>query len=72
MELLSVDIEKYFYSGYGIRFDSRSFFSIPNFDGGENAVIVRVENSSSVLIDNKKKDILALNKTPSKDWMTLR
>ena len=29
---------KYPYSGYGIRFDFRSLFSIPNFDWGKNAI----------------------------------
>ena len=32
----NVDPDKYSYSGYGIGFDSSSFFSIPNFDWGKN------------------------------------
>ena len=43
------------YSGYGIGFDSRSLFSVPNFDCSKNAVIFGVGNGSLVHIDNKKK-----------------
>ena len=32
----SADLEKYSYSGYGIGFDSCSFFSYQNFDCGKN------------------------------------
>ena len=38
----NADPDKYFYSGYGIRFDSRSPFSIPNFDWGKNVIILGV------------------------------
>ena len=48
----NADQFKYSYSGYGIGFDSRSLFSIPNFVWGKN-VIFGVENGSSVHIDNK-------------------
>ena len=40
-------------------------FSVPNFDSGKNVVIFEVDNSSSVRIDKKKKDILALFKGPT-------
>ena len=30
---------KYSYSGYNVGFDSRSIFSIPNFDWGKNVII---------------------------------
>ena len=47
------DPDKYSYSAYGIRFDSDSLFSVPNFDWGKNAIIFGVKMSSSVHIDNK-------------------
>ena len=50
-------------SGYGIGFDSRSLFTVPNFDCGKNAVIFGVGNGSLVYVDNKKK-ILVLSKVP--------
>ena len=55
----------YSYSEYGIGFDSRSLFSIPNFDWRKNVVIFRVDMSSSVHIDNKNKGILILGKGPT-------
>ena len=58
----SADPDKYSYSGQGIGFDSRSYFSIRNFDWGKNVVIFEVDMSSSVLTDNKNKDILILFK----------
>ena len=51
---------KYSYSGYEIRFHSRSLFSIPNFDWGKNAIIFWVDMSSSVHANNKNKDTLIL------------
>ena len=63
----NADPDKYVYSGYGIGFDSCSFFLIPNFDWGKNVIIFGVDMSSSVHIDNKKKDILILGKDPTKD-----
>ena len=53
------------YGGYGIGFDSGSLFSIPNFDWGKNVIIFGVDMSSSVDINNKKKDILILDKGPT-------
>ena len=57
---------KYSYSGYGIGFDSRSLFSIPNFDWGKNVIIFGVDMSSSVHANNKNKDILILGKEQTK------
>ena len=51
------DIEKYGYSGYGIGFDRRSSFSFPSGGYGQNILIFGVDMSSSLHIDNKKKDI---------------
>ena len=58
----NADRDKYSYSGHGIGFDSRSYFSIRNFDWGKNVVIFEIDMSSSVHIDNKNKDILILFK----------
>ena len=56
----NADIDKYGYSGYGIGFDRRSSFSFPGGGFGQNILIFGVDMSSSVHIDNKKKDILVL------------
>ena len=45
------------YWKYGTGLNSRSLFSIPNFDYGRNFVFFGVDKSSPVHIDNKKKDI---------------
>ena len=34
----NVNLDKYFHSGYGIGFDSRSRFSIPNSDCGKKVI----------------------------------
>ena len=58
------DIDKYKYSGYGIGFDRKGEFSVGNVFG-RNCKIFGVDMSSSVHVDNKKKDILILIKGPS-------
>ena len=60
----NADIDKYKYSGYGIGFDRKGFFSIGN-EVGRNVIIFGVDMSSSPHIDNKKKDILILGKGPT-------
>ena len=45
-------------SGYGIGFHVPSEFSLPDDSVGKNFVIFWVDMSSSVQIDNKKKNIL--------------
>ena len=52
------DIEKYKYSGYGIGFDRRSSFSFTGGGFGQNVVIFGADMSTSIHIDNKKKDIV--------------
>ena len=47
--------DKYVYTGYGIGFDSRSKFPLPDGSMGKNVIIFGVDISSSVQIDNKKK-----------------
>ena len=61
----NAEIEKYGYSGYGIRFDRRSSFSFPGGGFSQNVLIFGVDMSSSAHIDNKKKDILVLGKGPA-------
>ena len=58
----NADIEKCKYSGYGIRFDRKSSFSFPDGRFGQNVIIVGVDMSSSIHIDNKKEDILVLGR----------
>ena len=50
------------YSGNGTGFDRRSSFSFPGGGFGQNVLIFGVDMSSSVHINNKKKDILVLRK----------
>ena len=61
----NADIEKYGYSGYGIGFDRKSSFSFPSGGFGQNVIMFGVDTSSSVRVDNKKKDILILRKDPT-------
>ena len=56
---------KYSYSRFGIRFDSRSLVSLPN-NWGKNAIIYEADMSSSVQANNKNKDILILGKGETK------
>ena len=61
----NADIEKYRYSGYSIGFDRRLSFSFPSGVVGQNVVIFGADMSSSIHIDNKKKDILVLGRGPA-------
>ena len=61
----NADPDKYVYSGYGIGFDSRSVFSIPHGSMGKNVTIFEIDMSSSVHVNNKKKDILIHGKGPT-------
>ena len=56
---------KYVYTGYGIWFNLRSEFSIRNGRVGKNAIVFEVDMTSSVHIDNKKKDISIFGKGPT-------
>ena len=49
-----VDVDSYKYSGYGIGFYRKGFYSIGNEIGG-NVVIFGVDMSSSTKIDKRKK-----------------
>ena len=61
----NADIEKYKYSGYSIGFDRRSSFSFTGGGFGQNVLIFGVDMSTSIHIDNKKKDILVLGRGPT-------
>ena len=61
----NTDVSKYKYFGYGITFDGKGAFSHPNGSFGNNAIIFGVDMSSSVHVDNKKKDVLILGKVPT-------
>ena len=56
---------KHEYTGYGIGFDLRSEFSLPDDSVGKNVIVFGVNMSSSVHINNKKKEILILGKGPT-------
>ena len=61
----NADIEKYKYSGYGIGFGRRSSFSFTGGGFGQNVLIFGADMSTSIHIDNKKKDILVLGRGPT-------
>ena len=61
----NADIDKYGYSGYGTGFDRRSNLSFPSGGFGQNILIFGVDMSFSAHIDNKKNDILVLEKGPT-------
>ena len=61
----NADIDKYGYSGYGTGFNRKSSFSFPGGRLGQNVIMFRVDMSSSVHVDNKKKDIVILGKGPT-------
>ena len=42
LEILNVDPDKYAYSGYSIRFDSRSEFSLPNGRVGKISLFLQL------------------------------
>ena len=58
------DINQYKYSGYSIRFDRKGELTFGNAFG-RNCIIFGVDMSSSVHVDNKKRDILILGKGPT-------
>ena len=56
------DSDKYKYTCYGIGFDSRSKFPLPDGTMGKNVITFWAHMSSSVHIDNEGKDILIIGK----------
>ena len=62
----NLDPGKYFYSGYGIKFDTHGTF--PLSDGswfGKNVTIFEVANSFTLHADNRKNYILILGEGPT-------
>ena len=57
----NLDLDRYIYSAYGIGFDLRSEFSLPDGRVGKNGIIFEVYMISSVHSDNKKKYLLVLS-----------
>ena len=53
----NADPDEYFYPRYGILFDVRGTFSLPNRSFGKNVVIFGADMSSSVHINNNTKYI---------------
>ena len=64
----NTDIDKYKYCGYGIGFDSHGTFLFPSGKFAQNVIIFGVDMSSSVHVDNKKKDILILGEGPTQGF----
>ena len=58
----NADINKYRYCGYGTEFDGKGCFSFPGGGLGCNVISFGVDMSPSTKIDNRKKDILILDK----------
>ena len=63
----NADINKYKYSGYVIGFDRHGSSSFPVTGLGRNVIIFGVDTSSSVHVDNTKKDIFILDKGPMQE-----
>ena len=61
----NADIDNYKYSCYGIGFDRRSSFLFPSGGFGQNVLIFGADMSSSIHVDNEKKDILFLGRVPT-------
>ena len=61
----NADLDKYKCTGYGIGFDSRSQFLFTDGSYGKNVIIFGADMSSSVHVDNKRKDILVLGEGPT-------
>ena len=61
----NADLDKYKYTGYGIGFDSRSEFPLPDGSYGKNVIIFGALMSTSVHFNKKRKDILILGEVPT-------
>ena len=58
--LKNIDIDTCKYSGYGTGFDMKGTFSFSTGGLSKNVITFRADMSSSVHVDNKKKDIFIL------------
>ena len=61
----NADPDKYSYTCFGIGFDTRGQYSLPDDSVDKNVIIFGADMTSSVHIDNKGKDILILGKGPT-------
>ena len=61
----NADFDKNKYSGHEIGFDRSGVYLLPDGSFGRNVVIFGVDMSSSVHVDNKRKDIVILGKYPT-------
>ena len=61
----NADPDTFVYIGFGIGFDSRLEFSLPDGSVGKNAIIFGVDMSLSAQLITTKKDILILGKGPT-------
>ena len=57
-----VNTSHYKYSGYGICFDGKDYFSIGNITKGKNVIIFGVDMSSSIYANNKLNNIYILGR----------
>ena len=64
----NADLDKYKYSGYGIGFDSRSEFSLPDGTMGKYVIFFGADMSSFVHVDNMREDILILGEGPTQGF----
>ena len=58
-------VDKCKYTGYGIGLDSRSEFLFTDGSYGKNVIIFGADMSSSVHVNNKRKNILTLSEGPT-------
>ena len=66
------DFDKYKYSGHGIGFDAHRSFRLSDGTGfGQNVMTFVADMSSSVHVDNRKKDILIPGKDETQGQMIL-
>ena len=61
----NANVNKHSYINYSTGFDSRSEFSITGESFVENVIIFGADISSSVYIDNKRKDVLMFGEGPT-------
>ena len=62
----NTDLDKYFLSGFGNRFDLRGSFELYSSNRfGKYRILSGVDRTFAVHAGNKKKDILAFNKYPT-------
>ena len=60
--------DKYTYSAYNIRFDSRSGFLFTDESSGKNVIVIRADTRLFVHIDNTYKYIFILGENPT-HWL---